>query len=1507
MSRGKRGPEENFHLSVEGLSSRAPVVYNWCMTNTKRRGATADGWVANASSQLSPGDVASEVAPTFEEARQSVASGLQDAPARCEAAMATGVANLDAGKALLDARIDTSIAAISGGLDSLATTVPSDIRSRAASAVSRLEGAGANSAKAARSSAAGKAAALRKSDEDDKDTKVAAATQAGTAIGARCTSYAKRVAAGIQARGNSTAAVVEQKIASNRTSLDTAKTTLHGQVKTAVSAAKSKMETDANGASQGIEANRLAMNNQLNADETAVSGNAETEVEARRAAIESVGSKAKTAVPGSVEALRAKFQGQVDLLQAEADVWAPNVDPTLVQSKLDTLSADFDAAKAALQTELDGKGAELQGQMDAEVVLLGTNIEQLVSDSKASALKTAQDFNSEGEQMLLGLEANAASATTDVMAEVNSKIEPTLGNMNNALASMAGQMHGLSGQVEGIGARAHTGLDMALKTLVGMVDRVAKGGAASAPSVSTDDAGWQTIMSQQIKLQFEAMQVDPAMVAARVRDLEAGNIYGKLRAIRELGPAQMEAVKNEFLAKTGQELSTFLDTAFDDAGEGRLGEAAAAYLSGDTTKGAVAELSEWGGPAFSHRFVNENMVSHVLSSFGPEKLAEIRAAAANDKRAANVLEAAPQLFDEAEKDAADAAGTLEGVQPDDLAAVGVNPNDLSSMSRLNTGELQALAATLGADREQMILLMKQNGVAPDTYSGFDISTDPDMPAKLAAMKAELFEYYAYVDQNGGQDGYSESGKVVEHGPGGVSPGVFDARNPFEYIPGVGAHLAAGRALSNSMGEDGRTGGRNAARKNALITGMGMGNLIPGKDDLDHKLQGHQGTFAGLAARARAGEDVSAELAEAQAAYRGTSGQLQGEFADNQYDRTDEAVLHTVKDVAKVAGDKASWVWGPGGHAAYMMAMEGLDSTGKYVEGGQEIDAVDVALSAADGGTRAMFESDPLAEFGVGPGAWKERAGNYVADALWGTARDAHEANKASEATDGKTVTMTDKQYEDYAASRRNERSLGNVALTNNAKATKNLALDAATDKIPMSGFLVHQVNQLTDPVIDNTSKDFASGDASVAQTLDHTTENAGQYWDTVTTGPGFVDNVVNPLAKAKVGQYAAQKSNQALHAIKNHGSEATRAHLPVSHLPADMVAEPDEPTKAWIHPDSGEEHRVVERRDDGTSTVVVMHDGKEVGVKNIVHDPAQAAAHARAEAEAGMSLAPDIGDESHDPTTPMSAVEPTKPLAAHDESGGTKVLPAAHEESGAEGTKQIESVDSGGGTRVDVDAVHDDKVQVDVDVGPTGSARAFVSDTAEVAKAPDAAHQPHSGPVAPQPGSVVVDADGNANGESDSHKLVFRGLGHASRRDGFEHVSRSVFKAGMSVDESDAVLQTLVNDHGRDYVAGQHVSAESGQALRYDHDGENRHMKANSPMMSTSPNADTARSYAPVVFVYDVPKSKLVTTVKGIEDTFMGSSMDKYVIGTLGPKGEVLPLVNGKPHPDTNLTTGAPD
>ncbi|MBT3224131.1 MAG: hypothetical protein HN348_34115, partial [Proteobacteria bacterium] len=181
--------------------------------------------------------------------------------------------------------------------------------------------------------------------------------------------------------------------------------------------------------------------------------------------------------------------------------------------------------------------------------------------------------------------------------------------------------------------------------------------------------------------------------------------------------------------------------------------------------------------------------------------------------------------------------------------------------------------------------------------------------------------------------------------------------------------------------------------------------------------------------------------------------------------------------------------------------------------------------------------------------------------------------------------------------------------------------------------------------------------------------------------------------------------------------------------------------------------------------------------------------------------------------------------------------------------------------------------------------------------------QPAVGPTKPlqsgsinlSPGDKVVSGYDTVEGtETQDRKIVLRGVERNAADRGLGHESRAMYKLGLSEAEAAATLQSLRDQHGEQTLADQHLASGADEALTFGHGSDDVSYKANSPLISTTEDPQVARGYGNCVYVYDVPRNMLVRN-SDTEQAFMGPSMQKYAIGTLGKKGDLIPLVDGKP------------
>ncbi|MBT3219025.1 MAG: apolipoprotein A1/A4/E family protein, partial [Proteobacteria bacterium] len=701
-----------------------------------------DGWVANASSQLNPGDVNSRVGPTFDIAKAAIEGGLADAPSRALAAKQTGQANFDLGQDTLDQQVDAAVTSARVGLDALALKCPGEISQKTQAAATQVEAMAGQYATKARAAAEKAATGGKSEDQEEKDSQGKAASQVGNKVAGQCMRYGGQIASVLRKRGDSAAQAVQKKVAAKTKDVVAAETSLKSKITSQVGSAKSAFGRDADSAAAGIESNRAAYLAQLDANQKGLETDATTEVEGRRQAIEDKGAQAKTKVPASVESLRTQFQSQLDTIEADAGSWAPKADPMLVQSKMDQVSADFDATKSTLKTKLDGKGADLQSEMDEEVAALSTNIDLLVENTKAQAQQTASDFVNTGEQSLLDLEKAASNAQTEVTNTVGAAIGPDIDGLASIITTTTESVGKITTGINTLTQGATGRFRLALTSMVDMIPRLVKGVSAKSPSPDLDDAGWQTLIDQQIQIQIKAQTIDPQLLAARIKDIRGGNRFTALRALRDLNPAQVEAVKLQFQQMNNQSLDSFVAERFD--GAGHLEDAIEAYQDGNKLDGALAELRE----AADGAGLDEAAVGRVLSSLSATEIAELRQLAKSDSTAAEVLDKRPDLFDEASEDAVAAEQAIGAVDPSVWSKAGVDPNDLTTLAKLSPDQIQGLTEKAGIDREQLVLMMKQNGVSPDTYTAFDIHADPDKELKENATQAKMLLGQLEIDQGG---------------------------------------------------------------------------------------------------------------------------------------------------------------------------------------------------------------------------------------------------------------------------------------------------------------------------------------------------------------------------------------------------------------------------------------------------------------------------------------------------------------------------------------------------------------------------------------------------------------------------------------------------------------------------------------------------------------------------------------------------------------------------------------
>lgn len=196
----------------------------------------------------------------------------------------------------------------------------------------------------------------------------------------------------------------------------------------------------------------------------------------------------------------------------------------------------------------------------------------------------------------------------------------------------------------------------------------------------------------------------------------------------------------------------------------------------------------------------------------------------------------------------------------------------------------------------------------------------------------------------------------------------------------------------------------------------------------------------------------------------------------------------------------------------------------------------------------------------------------------------------------------------------------------------------------------------------------------------------------------------------------------------------------------------------------------------------------------------------------------------------------------------------------------------------------------------------------EVAPTTHAEHL--SGPVPLTPGQKLFDGDQRMPGtETKDHKLVLRGVrGQTLKllervKKDFQHVVRMIHKGGDPA-KAQRMLEALEARYGKQGLADLYVnSAGDPSKLKFEFEGQTYNLREDGGVvMSTTDVPSTAKSYGNCVFVYNVPKEKMFRN-STVEEVFMGTSLDPYVVGTLGKNGEYLPLVDGKPDPRTDFKT----
>jgi len=1509
---------------VDGFAGQLTAALSALQGRSEGIVGQVDGWVANATGRLDPGDYASQVQPAFSQARASVQGELADAPGRIEGARQVGMGAVDTAETELCSRIDGMATQAMSALDGIEAQESASIQSRFSQVARSVVTQGTRCSTAAVRDASAEAGRYRQKAEkaEGEEAKTArskaeAAGKVGTRVAQRCQDYAGKAAASLEQRGKLAAAAVKGEVDRARAQVRTSKQALQSAVKTAASTARSTLETDAGALSDSIDASRTAYVAQLDADERELGDDVGAEVQARQTAIEKLGSDAKTSVPASVEGLRTGFEAQLDGLRSTVGSVGEDADAAEVQSLVDSLSGEWDKAHGELDTSLSTKGDELQSSMELEVTGLGGRVSELVTAAQGSAGATAQEFSFTAGQQVVDFETSTATAGDELTTGFDADKATELDALEGLPLKTGQTVQAARGKADGFLETVMTGITARLDGWVNAVPGVIRG-AALAAGGDLDDAGWDAVVDQQMALQQQVQRMDPRLVKTRVEHLARG--YDMLRSLRELNAVQLEAVRQQFESTTGKDFDEFVATKGGLNSEQR--NALQAYARGDKLQGALAELRDH--TAAGGLWIKEDRVADVLSSLSSAELSQLRQLAANDPEAKAILEESPELFDSAQEDAAAAEGAVKDVEQGTWARLGVDPNDLTSLGRVPPEVLASEVADGNLPREQLLLVMKQNGISPDNYDGFEIVSDPQRAEKVAANNAKVYAEFIKTDLYGA---------MADAGWGGEDT----SQNRKEM-----------RGLLNEIQEATASGTLDPARLDQFKARYNLLNHV------------HQRAFNSRMDNvdtAITAAEVTKEVAKTAAVAVATAagGPAGGAAMSGALEAADSLANDMIleeKDFSDSIG-KAALKGGIGLATGYLGGKAGAAAAG-YVAG--------------KGASEATKEG---VEFVV------EKATDYVVGTAAKTIEEVHEKANADEfykPGDPKPMTIT--QIATKSAV---------TQLVDSA--TGVIADKAGSDRDGAAGFLMDNAKDIVfdtmkaplEEAVEKTTEAVLTGDSENDDIFENLADAGTDQLDKMASGETVKDMVTtvatNATTEGMNKASAVVKEREPGRAVRDGVVSKDGTEYQVVEVRDDGTATvvsadgevrninvrdgtkeydpyvdsldptPGQAVREGVVSHDGTDFNVVEVRDDGTATVMDA-DGN---IRNIRvaegtaeydpdTDPALAGqAPSGAFSPSGTQVLPENdtsrpGDliEPDEPTRIMSTEElevdrrstipvgERDPLVSESGPGGTQILPAMDDPGATQilSAQQLEAawneaddvtvVDSGGGTRVDLAAVHDDGVVVDPGAGPEGSTRSFVSAPADTTAgaAPSAGTQPRSGPVAPEHGSSILDESGrHALSDTEDHQLVFRGLGGIARRPGFEHVSRAMFKAGLSEAEAEVVLRRLVSQHGADEVARQHVSAGEGEALEYEHGGRSRHMKANSPVISTSEDARNARSYAPCVFVYDVPKDRLRTAQDGFEEAFMGPSLQPYVIGTLGPGGVLLPLnEDGTPHPDTDLS-----
>jgi len=1155
-------PSENFVAnlsSVEGFASQ--VVSATASMSTVAAGIVGqvDGWVANYTGQLVPADYDAAVQPTFDAAKIAIEGALPDVSGRASSAMNTGLANVDSARASLDSRLAAAVASSNTTLDGLENTLPvsfetmftngaTDVRAQGgraqASAVAagvserfrylRLAGQYAHRVQEGESSwSKDPKLETYKEQQVRAVRKAVMAGRVGQTVASKCTNYANRIAMNLERRASLAAAAVRGEVQTARDAIEAKRVVAAAAIETAHRAARKTLETDAESLTNGVDGNRTAYLNQLAAEQEVLGVDVAAEVENRRLAIETVGEGYKESVPAAITNLQTTFDAKVEALRGEIRVLGARADQALVQSLVDTLSADFDLARAALQTELDGKSDAIQADMDTEVVSLDVNVQTLIDDANASASKAATDFAMLGEQEIAAYETGGASAGTALQAEVLGSIQADLDAIGHEPAACHTAIKAGIPNANAMISRGKEGAKVRMDVWIDGIPAAVTGASLASPSGDMAEAAWKDLIDQQLATFDQAMRINPAGIVDRLKNVNAR--WDQMRTLRELSPAQLQAVRHYFESTTGKDFEQHLSTMVHLT-DGNF-TAVMAYAEGNKIEGVLAELRERSGDLTGSEVLS---CKEVLTSLTADEIHQVKAAAANDPIAARLVEHYGPMFDQAAANADAAMNEVAAVDPSVWQALNADPTDMTTLANVAPERLAEFVRAGKLPRDELLLVLKQSGLPQDHYDGVEICADPQRTEREYAQQVAV--YAGFLETN--------------------------------------LHGQQARA---GWGGEGTTQNRREMR--ALLS----------------EIQGI----------VRSGLCTKARYEQIQSRYRLLNHVHQRAF-NSRMDNVDTAITaaKVTRTVAKTAGSVAVGV-ASAGNPAVMAAYNGVLETADSLANDMILEDKSLEDSAEKAALRGGIGMLTSLAGGVAGRAVTNSGGSEAAKHVTGQAVD------YVTGTGGKVVEKVHTAAEgefNYQAGDRKPQGLdeivieaageqvleqgvnivtGSVLQDRHGNATKNgLAKHLWTGGAGVVADTGSQILNTGVSNLRNTDKGFQDAFADAAEVHGramqkdpgaHIVDSAVKHVSGSVAGDAFSDDKVQDVLAANPDRYGG---------IREH--RAAGGHTPKD---GELVGSER----------SG--YRVIEARDDGTSTIVRYRDGQEAGVEVIVSDPAKYKQH----------------------------------------------------------------------------------------------------------------------------------------------------------------------------------------------------------------------------------------------------------------------------------------------------------